>query len=297
MTINSAIHALAKAVIPSPIWQRMKEKKALRIRKEFISGHVTRVYDQYFRPSVERIFPVMFASGELHNFTYDLTDGNLAYLAEILSFATGRPWQELTAYIVEAMDDQDLRKAAQTPEQFRCNFGRRLGWYAMVRATKPRIVVETGVERGHGALVLCAALLRNSAEGAPGRYIGTDIAPKAGELLKGKYAQAGGVIVGDSITTLERLDQKINLFINDSDHSADYEYREYQTILDKLTPQAIILGDNAHATDRLIRFSRETGRQFLFFREEPRDHWYPGAGIGISFPLRTDLPEPDMRSN
>ncbi len=31
-------------------------------------------------------------------------------------------------------------------------------------------------------------------------------------------------------------------------------------------------------------FTREIGRNFLFFREEPKSHWYPGAGIGIFFP-------------
>jgi hypothetical protein len=24
-------------------------------------------------------------------------------------------------------------------------------------------------------------------------------------------------------------------------------------------------------------------RAFLFFREQPQDHWYPGAGIGIAY--------------
>lgn len=30
-------------------------------------------------------------------------------------------------------------------------------------------------------------------------------------------------------------------------------------------------------------FSRQYGRSFLMFKEQPKDHWYPGAGIGISF--------------
>jgi len=73
------------------------------------------------------------------------------------------------------------------------------------------------------------------------------------------------------------------LFINDSDHSADYEYHEYLTIAANLTPNAIILGDNSHISDSLRRFSEERKRNFLVFREKPKDHWYPGAGIGISF--------------
>jgi hypothetical protein len=73
------------------------------------------------------------------------------------------------------------------------------------------------------------------------------------------------------------------LFINDSDHSAEYEGREYRVIAPKLSAQAIIVGDNAHVTDELMKFSREIDRQFLFLREEPVNHWYLGAGIGRSF--------------
>jgi len=134
--------------------------------------------------------------------------------------------------------------------------------------------------------VLCAALLRNAKEGHPGRYFGTDLNPSAGRLLKGDYAAVGKILYGDSIESLDALDAKIDLFINDSDHSADYEYREYRTVWDKLTPAAIILGDNAHASNKLELFSRQMKRRFLFFKELPVKHWYPGAGIGISFPSR-----------
>jgi hypothetical protein len=143
--------------------------------------------------------------------------------------------------------------------------------------------VETGVDKGLGSVMICAALLRNDKEGYPGTYIGTDINPEAGWLLRPPYSAVGRLAYGDSIETLKRLEKPIDLFINDSDHSAEYEYREYQTIADGLSPAAVILGDNSHATDSLCRFSLEKGRQFLFFREEPQAHWYPGGGIGISF--------------
>jgi hypothetical protein len=31
------------------------------------------------------------------------------------------------------------------------------------------------------------------------------------------------------------------------------------------------------------KFSKERGRDFLFFKEELVNHWFPGCGIGISF--------------
>ena len=88
---------------------------------------------------------------------------------------------------------------------------------------------------------------------------------------------------GDSIESLRRLPETIDLFINDSDHSAEYEAGEYAAIAEKLSHDAIVLGDNSHVTDKLALFARQTGRQFLYFREQPKGHWYPGTGIGIAF--------------
>jgi hypothetical protein len=90
-------------------------------------------------------------------------------------------------------------------------------------------------------------------------------------------------LYGDSIESLKKLDVAIDLFINDSDHSADYEAEEYKIIADKLSERAFVLGDNSHVTDKLLEFSLATNRQFIFFKEKPLNHWYPGAGIGISF--------------
>lgn len=105
----------------------------------------------------------------------------------------------------------------------------------------------------------------------------------SGYLLSGQYRDYGEIICGDSIESLRALDEQIDLFINDSDHSADYEAAEYETIAAKLSSQAIVLGDNAHGTGKLLDFSLAHGRQFLFFAEQPVGHWAPGGGIGVSF--------------
>ena len=233
-----------------------------------------------------------FRSREDSNFTYDLTDLNIQYLAWALSVATRKTYSEIHGYLQEARNDFELQRhvieMARKPGQAyaadpRCVFGRRLGWYAVVRAMKPRAVLETGVDKGLGAVLLCSALLRNSEEGYDGRYYGTDINGEAGYLLCRKYRKFGEILYGDSIQSLKRFRGTIDLFIHDSDHSAEYEYQEYQTISGKLGRKAIILSDNSHVTDRLAVFSLENGRRFLFFPEVPKDHWYPGGGIGISF--------------
>jgi predicted O-methyltransferase YrrM len=231
-------------------------------------------------------------SREIANFTYDLRDANKAYLAHMVAVAAGAEVATIRRYIDELDRDEALR--AFIAERIRATslcytadevarYGRRLGWYAMARALKPRTVVETGVDKGLGAVVLCAALLRNAAEGAPGRYYGTEINRSSGQLLAGPYAETGTILWGDSLESLAAMPGPIDLFINDSDHSAGYERREYETIAQKLGPNAVIIGDNCHVTDALATFSEAEGRRFLYFREEPR-HWYRGAGMGISFP-------------
>ena len=152
-----------------------------------------------------------------------------------------------------------------------------------MRAVKPRIIVETGVDKVVGSYVLPAALLRNAEEGQPGYYYGTDINPRAGYLLQGRCAQFGRILFGDSVESLKKLTKIIDVFINDSDHSVEYEAREYRAVENKLSHQAVVLGDNAYLTDQLLKFTIRTERSFLFFQEKPKDHWQPGGGIGVAF--------------
>lgn len=234
----------------------------------------------------------LFTSREYTNFTYALTPLNRKYLARFVAETSKRPETEIEAYFQELERDESIPKAIR--DSLRAEKlqntgdgaflpGRRLGWYGLVRALKPRLVIETGIDKGLGSLILCKALEKNEKEGKPGRYIGTDINPRAGTFLKANPSKAGKILYGDSLESLKSLNETIDLFINDSDHSSDYERREYEAIFPRLSKNGIILADNAHCSDQLLDFSKTTGRHFAFFEEKPAKHWYPGAGIGISF--------------
>jgi len=246
----------------------------------------------YFSGLLFRFIKWLINSRETTNYTYDLERNNIRYLASLIADITNIEYSEAMSYINEIEDDSELKKHivdATEKSTFafiadkHVKYGRRVGWYALTRALKPKNVVETGVDKGLGACVLAAALKKNIKEGYEGKYFGTDINPDAGYLLSGDYAKYGSVLYGDSIESLKEFSGKIDLFINDSDHSADYEAEEYDTIANKLSENAIILGDNSHCTDKLLEFSLKTKRHFVFFKEQPCDHWYPGSGIGISF--------------
>lgn len=244
----------------------------------------------YYRPHLAMIRRWMWRDKELSNFYYRITPENRDHLAHMVATVTGASHDVITGYFSELEDDDELRehlegslKQAAYGKAIEIHYGRRIGWYAFTRILKPCVVIETGIDHGVGSCVLASAILRNRAEGFEGNYYGTEIRPEAGQLFRGKYAEAGKILYGDSIESLQAFNGQIDLFVNDSDHSGEYEYHEYQTILNKLSPAGVILGDNAHATDALSRFSLEHNRQFLFFSEKPAQHWYPGAGIGISY--------------
>jgi predicted O-methyltransferase YrrM len=270
-------------------------RKILRLLKRiWILNFFRRLYvaSRYYRGSYFQILKWGFRSREDTNFTYHLTPDNINYLAHTIAVVTKTDYAQILKYINEAQSDEALRDTIRnaidrSPERRYADrevrFGRRLGWYAFARAMKPEIIIETGVDKGLGSVLLCAALLKNREEGKEGRYYGTDINPRAGYFLEGKYREVGEILYGDSLASLSGFHGKIDLFINDSDHSADYEYREYQAIKTLITDRTIILGDNAHCTTKLAEFCLETGRSFIFFKETPLDHWYPGGGIGISF--------------
>ena len=246
---------------------------------------------KYFRAPIKNATNWAFSKKEDNNFYYQVSEINRDQIIHACAFLLKSTYLEIDSFVRELEGDRVLRDhihARLQEEGFsksiEVDFGRRIAWYAYVRTLKPKVVVETGVAHGVGACVIAKALEENKREGFPGTYYGTDIDLKAGSVFSGKYSEQGKILYGDSIESLRTLSSKIDLFINDSDHDPEYEYREYWEIIEKLSEGAFIIGDNAHATMSLSKFSLETGRNFIFIPEFPKNHWYPGAGIGISLP-------------
>jgi ubiquinone/menaquinone biosynthesis C-methylase UbiE/predicted O-methyltransferase YrrM len=239
----------------------------------------------------------LVSSNETTNYTYDLEELNKTQLAWFISQVTGKHMEIVKKYFMEIESDNDLKrhisvltraskKKAVSDDIAR--YGRRLGWYALVRAIRPKIVVETGVDKGLGTCVLAAALMKNHEEGFTGHLFATDIDESAGFLFKEPYNRFGTIIYGDSKQTLAGMTERIDVFIHDSDHSSDYERTEYQTIKGIISEETFLISDNAHANDELAKFAEATNRQFLYFQERPLAHFYGGAGIGVAFARSRD---------
>jgi len=233
-----------------------------------------------------------FTSKEHYNHTYHLTELNRKYLDSFISIVSGHDLSLIAKYTTELETDAELRRLLEehtlaSPDRHNCDveprYGRRAGWYALVRATKPRVVVETGVDRGLGTAVIAAALRRNAQEGFPGVVHATDIVPDCGHLLAEPYKSYCRIWIGDSVDSLKKLKDPVDIFLHDSDHRAEYEWAEFVAIKPRLHDASIVLSDNSQQTSKLLEFSQQIGKGFLYFQDAPRDHWWPGDGIGAAF--------------
>jgi len=242
--------------------------------------------------TVGRYIKWLFTSKETTNLTYELRDDNLIYLGHFIASVTGKTYREVDGFFKEILEDPLFYKHVQDLYQHgddafksdnEVRLARRVGWYAVIRIAKPKLVIETGVDKGLGSCVIAAALLRNRAEGFEGTYYGTDINPGAGFLFKAPYDQAGKILYGDSIESLKKINKPIDVFINDSDHSATYEAEEYETIKNQLSANSYVIADNAHCNTKLHEFALKTNRKFLYFQEVPKNHWYLGASIAVAY--------------
>ncbi len=243
-------------------------------------------------PPVGRAVLWTFTSREHHNFTYNLDPINIQHLVSFVSVITRQDYAKIESYIQEIQQDQQLKEhlvrcslasREKHVTDFEVRFGRRMGWYALVRATKPKLCVETGTDRGLGTCVIAAALMRNAEEGLPGKVLGMDINRNAGYLFQPPYSQFGQLVVGDSLASIRALQEPVDFFLHDSDHSPEHEEKELELIASRLSPGALVLSDNAEVTDKLLQFARRTGREFIFFAEKTKSHWCEPSGIGVAF--------------
>jgi hypothetical protein len=159
-------------------------------------------------------------------------------------------------------------------------FGRRAGWYALVRAIRPALIVETGVHDGLGSLVLLRALERNIEEGHPGRLVSFDINPRAGWLV-GDHPLWELRIEDSRVGLPQLLEQAsdLGMFIYDGWHTYADERADHMIAVEHLAARGVLLSDDAYSP-ALSDVCRELGLRYYEFRETPTRHFYSGTALG-----------------
>ena len=228
----------------------------------------------------------LFKSSEHTNYTYELTSRNIDHLAWFVSNVTNSEISDVKRYFDELILDQDFNtylinqevsNGSRKYDSGILKIGRRLAWYAIVRALKPRLVVETGTDKGLGSLILAQAVVRNGS----GKVITIDINPKSGQYIDNRFIGSLEILKGDSVDCLNSID-KIDVFLHDSNHSADHELAELNIILEKMNSKSLVMSDNGHATDSLSDWCKLNNYQFNYFQEVPKNHWYKGASLSVA---------------
>lgn len=224
---------------------------------------------------------------ELTNFTYDIS--NTGELAEVVAEALALPVADVEAFMREVVDDEGFiavlrtRLRAHGDRTDEPRFGRRLGWYCVVRAVRPSVVVETGSHDGLGTALLARALARNAAGGSPGVVLSFDVDPSSGWLVDESLQPYVERHIGDARETLPAAlaDRRVGVFVHDSLHTYEHERFELETALAHRDDHLVLMSDNSHDSTALPDVCAESGLHYFFFRERPLDHFYPGAGMGL----------------
>jgi hypothetical protein len=225
---------------------------------------------------------------ELENFTYDIA--NREELVRILADVLRVDRDVVAGYVAEADGDPSVARPTRGRPHLRWRYkrelhpGRRLGWYVTARTLKPELIVETGIHAGLGSRLLLLALRRNRAEGAPGELISIDISDQTGTLVEKDLRDHWHPVFGSTYDVLGPAvaGRKVGMLIHDSDHTYECERFEFETALATASDPIALISDNAHATSALPDLAAERELPYGYFHEEPRDHFYPGAGLGIA---------------
>ncbi|MGN6871955.1 MAG: class I SAM-dependent methyltransferase [Solirubrobacteraceae bacterium] len=235
---------------------------------------------------IRRHWQFVLASPEPDNYTYEITN-----VDELAGWAAGVARCEeaaARALVLEPSHDVELAERLRTATARHWlwtkpapPFGKRLGWYALARALRPRRVIEIGAHDGLGSMLLLRALELNERDGFPGTLVSFDVNPSAGWLV-GEHRlwelriQSSEEGLPQAISAAAQLD----MLIYDGWHTFEAEYADLRVAADRLASDGVLVSDDAQVTQALARLCEERGFDYSEFQEVPVDHFYPGAMLG-----------------
>jgi hypothetical protein len=274
----------------SPEWQdRLRRLNRLRWLQK---ARLANAYGVSFREHPLRVARYVLWDPEVGDFSYSLEDEE--EFVALLARAFDLDPLVLGGYVQETRTDPALTSELSERTRRRPNmkrhpgFGPRVAWYALARALKPRVVVETGIKHGLGSLILLVALRRNAAEGSPGRLISFDTDPYSGWVvpadLRGDWQPVFASTFDAMESTLAGVE--VDLFICDTPPSDEIESFEVGVALRHAAPGIVLIAGSGDRTTAMRELVSEAGGQYTYLPERPRHDVYPGAGLGLASLMR-----------
>jgi hypothetical protein len=226
---------------------------------------------------------------EVESYSYEIVNDD-----ELCAFAEqhfGVTADLARGYLREARTDPELttRLSERTRWRFdaktKLPLGNRLIWYVAARATKPSLIVETGIYEGLGSIVLLRALEYNAREGAEGRLVSLDFDPKCGFLVRddAELTKRWTKVIGMTSELLPEVvrDEPIGMLLQDTPHTEENQRHEFGVALRQAAEPLVLFEGSAGYCPTMKELGEQLGLDVLLFREIPKDHFWPTRGQQI----------------
>lgn len=242
-------------------------------------------------PQLGRVLAWSVRSREIANFTYETTRESKLLLAGVVAEIAGRPLREVNAYVDELAADTALARhvsAVALAPGSRWHVdpgflpGRRLAFYLLARSLKPARIVEAGVDKGLGAVLMSRALTLNADEGRPGDYLGLELdAVKPIAVYESYPGKIGRIVRGDALALVRAEPRPIDLFIHDTIAEPGHMKSMLEAVRPLMAPGGVVASTWTTAT--LIEHALQHGVKLLTHQEETVGHWFPGDRVAFLY--------------
>ncbi|MFN3077152.1 MAG: class I SAM-dependent methyltransferase [Alphaproteobacteria bacterium] len=233
-----------------------------------------------------------FASRDIAPRTYHTTKLNQEELCWTVSVVSGVAVETVMGYCEELLNDAELAESlrlgvSESPERWSHDPdyrpGRRLAGYLMTRSLRPRRVIEVGVDRGFGAMILCRALTRNAADGFPGEYVGIDRKAADSAFLYHRFpGRLGRLEHGDAAEILRGLPGEGSLIVHDTGTDPAPLAAFIAAVEAILAEDTVLL--SSWVRPEFMELARRRNLVFLSHKDRPLGHWTPGSRLSFLFP-------------
>jgi predicted O-methyltransferase YrrM len=194
---------------------------------------------------------------------------------KFLAIATGSASPAIRSYLNEPFEDTDfmshLAAASRKMSDLQiasadCYAKRVVLQYAVARASKPDLILETGIANGVSSAYLLLALHRNGRGTLHSIELGdTSYLPPGhlnGWIVPDSLRSRWSLHLGDSRELLPAVLKQlgtIDIFIHDSLHTYDHMKFEYREAYPYLRPGGLLISDDALWNPAFPDFAREAG--------------------------------------
>jgi hypothetical protein len=284
MSSGSPLVQTVKRVLPTQQWRLLRRaSNRLRWLLKF------RLMRGYGFPIMRRPWiaaKYMFWDPEVESYSYELA--NEPELAEALSPLLCKTPAHVRAWFDEARSDPYLARdrGFHWSSKRRLPLGNRTIWYPIVRAIKPRVIVEAGVHEGLGSELLLCALKRNAAEGHPGRLISFDIHEDTGWLVHPDLRENWKLVLESTLTALERVlreeNLEVDLFIHETPHTEQFLRTELDAVLHHAAARVWVADSSGLLCPTVRDYCGRYNGCHTHFQDIPKDHIVKSHGIGLA---------------